>query len=199
MEGYKGVKFNSICVENITPKDEKVNELMKWCKKFDELGLAPPYEGGSYGNLSFRTKNGFIITCSNTAHGSASENDFAEVVDCKLEQGEMNVYYKGRGSPSSEAFLHFEIYKIRSDINAIFHGHDVIVLGKYDKMKIECTEEEKPYGTIELMEQVKNLLVKYQNSNYFMWKNYGICSLGKTMEEAGQKAVEIHEKAKVVE
>jgi len=191
MEGYEGVKFNSICVEDNTPKDEKIIELIKWCKKFDELGLTP----SSSGNLSFRTDKGFIISCSGTNLGFIKFDEFAEVIDCKIEDGKGKVFYKGLLDPSSEAFIHYEIYKMRPDINAIFHGHDNIVLEKKYGMEIISTEEEKPYGTLELLEQVKNLLTNSNDCNYFIWKNHGICSLGNNMEEAGSIAIEKHNEA----
>ena len=52
---YEGIKFDVVLENKTLPNHENIEELKKWCKEFHEKGLTPPYEGGSYGNLSFRT------------------------------------------------------------------------------------------------------------------------------------------------
>ena len=70
---YKGIKFKTKTIKEDLPNDPEINRLKYWCNIFHKKNLAPPYKGGSYGNLSFRLKNnkGFIITaCQNGLNDS---------------------------------------------------------------------------------------------------------------------------------
>lgn len=80
---------------------------------------------------------------------------------------------------------------MRPDVNAIFHGHDTNMLKNAEKFGVPVTEKEEPYSTLELVEQAKKLCVH----KYFILKNHGIISLGKTMHEAGERAVVMHKRA----
>lgn len=186
-EKYSGVKFETIFLERRAPSDHCIKELIFWCKKFSELGIAPRHETGSYGNLSARTKNGFIITGSGTDLGKISEKDFAEAVS--VSGGEVKAI--GLVSPSSESLLHHAIYCARPDVNAVFHGHDIEVMENAEKLGIPVTEKEAAYGTPELAEEAKKMCKK----DYFILKNHGILSLGKTMNDAGERALKMHEHA----
>ncbi|VVB59748.1 L-fuculose phosphate aldolase [uncultured archaeon] len=186
-EGYVGVKFETVFVERRAPKHKCIKELIFWCRKFSEMGIAPKHAAGSYGNMSCRTPKGFIITGASTNHENMKETDFAEVLSVSGKQ----VRAIGLCAPSSESVMHHMIYSTRPDINAIFHSHDDIVLKNAKKLGIPVTEKEEPYGTPELMEQAKKLCMH----DYFILKNHGIISLGKTMKEAGKRAVEMHKKA----
>lgn len=182
-EKYSGTKFETIFKEKIILYNEKINELAGWCKKFSELGLAPFVEGNYAGNLSFRTDNGFIITAAGCNLGNTDKEDFVEVIEVK----ESEVIVRGIKNPSSETRMHNEIYKNRPEINAIFHGHDEAVLKNSKDLPI--TEKEQPYGSLELVQEVINVL---NDNNYVIIRNHGIISLGKTMEEAGTLAIEKH-------
>ncbi len=85
--------------------------------------------------------------------------------------------------PSSESMLHHEIYKMRPDVNAIFHGHSGLLLKRGN---LPTTKEEKAYGSIELVKEVSKILNK---GNLLLMKNHGFLSLGKSMEEAGKLAL----------
>ncbi len=185
-EGFVGVKFQTIFVEKCVPKDNCINGLIFWCKQFSEIGICPKHEKGSFGNLSARTEKGFITTGSGTDHENMKETDFAEVVSVSVLEKKVSAI--GLCAPSSESIMHHAIYSMRPDVNAIFHGHDTEVLKNAEKLGIPVTEKEEPYGTVELMEQAKKLCMH----DYFILKNHGIISLGKTMKEAGERAVEMH-------
>ena len=183
-EKYAGVKFETVFVERCAPTSEYIDELIVWCKKFSELGIAPLHETGSHGNLSVRTEKGFIITGAGTNLGKMSEKEFVEVVSVSGNK----VDVRGLVDPSSESTLHQAIYSARPDVNAIFHGHDVKVMENAEKLGISVTEKEELYGTPELMEQAKKLC----KNNYFILKNHGMVALGATMKEAGALAEKIH-------
>ena len=191
-EGFVGVKFETVFVERRAPKNQCMTALISWCKKFSEIGICPKHGNASFGNLSARTKNGFITTGSATDHENMNEKDFAEVVSVSIAEKKVSAI--GLFAPSSESIMHYAIYSMRPDINAVFHGHDAEVLKNAEKLGIPVTEKEEPYGTLELMEQAKKLC----NNDYFILKNHGIISLGKTMKEAGERAIKMHKKAESI-
>jgi len=188
-EGYQGVKYKFNLVNNKLLVDKRIDELIKWCKIFDEKKLAPPYDGGSYGNLSFREKENqipFIITGTQVGLKSTLDYDkFVKVIDCDLEKRE--VFAEGTRKPSSESMLHYAIYKLRPDVNAIFHGHSKELLQGTYFLNIKETENEEDYGTIELVNSVLKILKP--EMNFIGVKNHGFFSFGKDMSSVGNAAL----------
>lgn len=184
-EQYRGIKFKTILTNPEPPADYRINELRYWCRIFDEKNLAPPYPGGSYGNLSFRIRQGenqFIITGTSVELKGGLKNDcFVKVTNCSIENA--TVYAEGKRLPSSESMMHFSVYRQRPEINAIFHGHCNEMLKNARAVNIPETENEDAYGTTELIISVLELT---KNNNFIAVKNHGFISLGKTMEEAGR-------------
>lgn len=195
-EEYVGVKFETIMINTKAPIDKRIKDLSKWCLLFDEKNLAPPYEGGSYGNLSFRIKQygfPFIITASNSGlKDSKINNRFVTVNSIDFEKGIVKA--TGQRKPSSESMVHGIIYKLRPEINAVFHGHCKEISENAKRLRIVTTKEEKPYGTLELVKQVLNVLKEDPNISFFEMKNHGFLALGKTIKEAGEITLNWHKK-----
>jgi ribulose-5-phosphate 4-epimerase/fuculose-1-phosphate aldolase len=193
---YQGIKFKIERDNKEIIRDTRLSNLEYWCKIFHKLGLAPEYDGGSYGNLSFRTKennNEFIITGSCIGlKDNLTEDCFVKVVSCDLEN--KIIHTQGNRNPSSESMLHYSIYNARKDINAIFHGHCKIITEKISQLDISETKNEVPYGTIELVNEVLAIL---PNNFFLQMKNHGFLSLGKTLTEAGNLALEKYNFAKL--
>jgi len=185
-EPYNGVKFNYKNIGKTISEHPLLYELKYWCAVFNHKNLAPPYPGGSSGNLSFRLnskENNFIITASRTALNDSMVNtDFSEVINYYKNQN--LITGKGEKEPSSESIMHFLIYKNRNDINAIFHGHSPEILKHAEQLNIPTTEKELPYGTVEFAKNALNLL---HNSDFIILKNHGFVSLGNTMQDAGEQ------------
>ena len=185
---YKGVKFKTVRLDKKIPVGSKVKELKYWCAKFHEYNLAPAYQGGSYGNLSFRIKKNsdeFIITGSKIGlKDSLANKSFARVSAVDLDKG--IVYSHGAKKPSSESMLHFAIYNKRKDVNAIFHGHCKEILCSASRLKIAETSKKEPYGTLKL---VKSVLKPLGKKNFIVMKGHGFISMGKAMSQAGRRAV----------
>ncbi len=166
---YEGVKFKTKMIGKKPPNDPRLKELKYWCKVFHDKSLAPPYKGGSYGNLSFRLKKGqdkFIITASSSDLNKSNTNDkFVTIqkVDLKAEK----VYAIGLRKPSSETMIHAAIYHARPEVNAIFHGHCDKISKNAKKLGIPITSKEEPYGTIQLVNRVLEIL----DNNYFLKMN----------------------------
>jgi len=189
-EQYSGIKFKYIEKRRLIHSHNKLSELKDWCSIFFEKNYAPPYPGGSSGNLSFRSKPGsdiFIITCSHTALSkNIADSEFSEVIECKPEEN--IIIANGFKPPSSESFMHYMIYKNLPKINAIFHGHSSEIMKKAKQLNLPETVKELPYGTIELAKNAVNILKK---SKFAVLKNHGFISTGKSMEEAGQLLVDL--------
>ncbi|MEI6851401.1 MAG: class II aldolase/adducin family protein [Bacteroidota bacterium] len=184
-EGYVGVKFTTVYKDKIAPLHPHLDELKNWCRLFHDKGLAPPYPGGSYGNLSFRTeRDSFIITGTCIGLKDTLGNDcFVEIHDCNADTKEILV--TGNRPPSSETFMHYIIYHNRPDVQAIFHGHNQQITENAALLTIPETAKEVPYGTVELAESVLAIL---GNNNFFVIKAHGFVSLGGNMDEAGKLA-----------
>ena len=183
-ETYCGIKFRTIFNKKAIPNDPNIPELVGWCRQFNASGFTPKYDGGSCGNLSFRSDNGFIVSCSQADFSVVDENDFVELLQVDLIKKEVLV--NGKKEPSAESFMHNEIYKRRKDINAIFHGHSNEFLTFGQKLNLPMTKKEYPGGSIELMKEVAKIL---DNNNFILLKNHGFLSLGDSMGTAGNLAV----------
>lgn len=183
-EEYCGVKFRSIFNNKTTISHKKIEELLNWCKEFNRCGFTPEAGAGSAGNLSFRTIDGFIISCSQADFSNIEPEDFTEVLRVDISKRELLV--NGRKEPSSESFMHNEIYQRRKDINTIFHGHSEEFLKYGDKLNLPITEKEQPGGSIELMREVTKVL---GDNNFILIRNHGFLSLGDSMARAGNLAI----------
>ncbi len=186
---YVGTKFSA---ELIGGKRELENalSLIKWCREFYKMGIASP--GGTIaGNISVRTKQGFLITPSGHDFSKITENELVEVVEVIEEKRVVRAI--GKANPSSEAFLHAGIYEAREEVNAVLHGHNRAVTKNPEKFGIAETEKERPYGTIELRDEALKALGK---NKLLQLKGHGFIAMGASMEEAGKLAKNLFEETR---
>jgi len=179
------IRFNTSFVSDEIPSDARIEELKEWSEKFQKNELTPEFEGNYTGNLSFRSKEGFVITASGLKSKENLSNDCFVYVKSYDEQSN-TVYIEGRRQPSSEAVMHSLIYKTRKESNAVFHGHNEAIIINAEKLGFPVTEREYEPGTIELAKEVLKVL---GNKNLIVLKNHGFVSLGNTMKEAGELAL----------
>ena len=186
------VKFKVEFVSRDVPDDDRISRLSDWCVRFNQRGLTPKSQetGCSLGNLSFRLDAGspaFVITASMLkSKEKPVPGGFVKVVESDSEQ--KIVFAEGTRDPSSESMMHYEIYKRREDVGAIFHGHDGEITAHASLLGLPETEKEEPPGTLELLGEVMKVL---HNENFLVMKNHGFLSLGKTLDEAGDLALRI--------
>ena len=114
------IRFNITFVSDQVPSDPRIYELKEWCERFQKACLTPEFEGNYTGNLSFRSKEGFVITASGLKNKQNLSNDCFVYVK-NYDQQSKAVYVEGRKQPSSESVMHYLIYKTCRDVNAVFH------------------------------------------------------------------------------
>lgn len=206
IESGKRVKFVTKFIRKEVLRDEKLKEMICWCKELHEKGFMLPdsIDGKSSGNLSCRVEDGFIITASglvskdNLANESFVKIPFREnhnLIDLveNLCYGrnkfsipkKSEVHCIGVREPSSETILHLACYTLRKNTGAIAHGHSEEVLKLSSKKKIVETEREDEFGSIELVESVLKVLKNNKKIDFFVLKNHGFISIGKNLEEVG--------------
>ena len=184
------VTFSAVFLAKIPPADSKISQLAEWGNNFHALGLVQGMEG----NLSFRTRLGFMITGTGVALNTLSAETVSEVTGVVYGLNRTSVYIKGQVVPSRETILHSQIYEERSDINAIFHVHDSLVMNKAEKLGVLVTTAEKEAGSQDLAQEAINLLKFNKDTRYFVLKNHGVIALGASMDEAGKLIEEMRRK-----
>ncbi len=181
-EVYTGTKFRTVFARRAVSGDERLGELLKWCRRWAALGLV----GDTVGNLSFRTPNGFIINRTAGDLGGITRQEFVEVLEADRAARQLTV--AGLYEPSSESLMHAGIYAARPEVDAVFHGHSEKLLAEAERLGLPVTEREQPYGTPEL---VAEILCVLDGHKLVILRQHGFVSLGGTMEEAGRNAEEM--------
>jgi len=179
------IRFNTVFVSYRIPSGSKLGELKKWSKIFQENGLTPEVQGNFTGNLSFRSKDGFVITAS----GLKDKEDLENIcfVYVKTYDEQYNTFFvEGQTKPSSESIMHHLIYKACGNVNAVFHGHNDTIITHAEELRLPVTEKEYESGTLELAKEVLKVLGDHK---LIVLRNHGFVSLGNTMNEAGELAL----------
>ena len=167
---------------------KEVKKIIEYGKLCGEKNYTPGYSG----NISARYKDGMLITTSGSSNGYLSENEivYTDFAGKSLEDGK---------KPSSEKFLHIEIYKKRPDINYIIHVHAPYLssfasAGK-DLMAPIMAENVFYFGGIPLadyalpstMELVENTVKFFDKFDAVLMANHGFVVASKTIEDAYMK------------
>lgn len=166
----------------------KIEKIIEYGKRCGEKNYTPGYSG----NISARHENGMLITTSGSSNGYLTEKDivFTDFEGKSLEEGK---------KPSSEKFLHIEIYKKRPEINYIIHVHAPYLssfasAGK-DLMAPIMAENVFYFGGIPLadyalpstMQLVENTVKYFDKYDAVLMANHGFVVASKTIEDAYMK------------
>ena len=178
----KGV--NKKCNRSIS-RGKLEREIIAYGKLCGVKNFTPGYSG----NISARYKDGLLITASGSSNGYLRKN---EIVYTDFEGNSLE---KGK-KPSSEKFLHVEIYKQRPDINYIIHVHAPYLssfasAGK-DLMAPIMAENVFYFGGIPLAEYalpstrelVDNTIKFFDKYDAVLMANHGFIVGAKTIEDA---------------
>lgn len=169
--------------------NNKRNKLVKEIIKYGELCGIKNFSPGYSGNISARYKNGLLITASGSSNGYLKPNQivYANFEGLSLEKNK---------KPSSEKFLHVEIYKQRSDINYIIHVHPPFLSSFASAgrslMEPIMAENVFYFGGIPLadyalpssMELVENTVKYFKEYDAVLMANHGFIVGAKTIEDA---------------
>ena len=197
MEGT-ALRFSVERVHAGPPHHEGIPELKKWCTLFHTLGLASVYQDRSLGNLSFRLRekgNAFVITASGLALKENLSDDAFVLVYGVSEDGTPTIRTGGSRPPSSESLLHFHVYEKRPEIQAVFHGHSREILKAAEPLKLPVTSTAEPFGSMALVRSVLEILGDHR---FVVLRRHGFLSLGRTMDEAGERAAEILKRSREI-
>ena len=161
------------------------NEIIDYGKLCGVKNFTPGYSG----NISARYKKGMLITTS------GSSNGYLERENIVYTDFDGNSLEKGK-KPSSEKFLHIEIYKKRPEFNYIIHVHapylsSFAAAGK-DLMEPVLAENVFYFGGIPLaayalpstMKLVENIAAYFDNYDAVLMENHGFIVGAKTIEDA---------------
>ena len=186
------IRFNTVFASDTVSSDAKLGELKNWCKQFQRNALTPVVEGNYTGNLSFRSKQGFVITASALKNKENLADDcFVYVKNYNKKSNTFVV--EGTKKPSSESIMHQLIYSANQEINAVFHGHNNLIVANAEELNLPVTEKEYESGTVELAKEVLKVL---GDNKLIVLRNHGFVSVGKNMQEAGMLALATLENAK---
>lgn len=165
-----------------------IKEIIKYGKLCGNKNYTPGYSG----NISARFKDGMLITISGSSNGYLNDKDivYADFNGNSLEKGK---------KPSSEKFLHIEIYKKRPDVNYIIHVH-APYLSSFASCGLALTEPIMAenvfyFGEIPLakyalpssMELVENTIDYFDNHDAVLMENHGFIVASKTIQDAYMK------------
>ncbi|PPR43108.1 MAG: L-fuculose phosphate aldolase [Alphaproteobacteria bacterium MarineAlpha6_Bin2] len=162
----------------------KTNELIKASKYLNDKNI----NRGSSGNLSFRSKNGFIITPSSLPNDKLTEKNCVQM--------NLDGTYQNKFKPSTEWKIHRDIYVKRKDIYAIIHTHPIsstaiacmnINIPAFHYMiavaggdNIRCAK----YATFGTEQLSKNVLKALENRNTCLMANHGLIVIEKDLKIA---------------
>ncbi len=182
MTESNSTSFNTVFLSRSSLQDRGIIRLAEWGEKFTGLQTVK----GTEGNLSYRTKLGFIITGTNIPLNDINPETVVEVTGAVYGLHKNTVYVKGMVYPSREVLLHAKIYDLRDEVTAIFHVHDEKILQQAETSSIPVTGAEQPAGSMELVNEAATLIEKNPGVRYFILRNHGVVALDTTMDAAGR-------------
>ncbi len=172
---------------------KKIQTLRKEIIEAGRRAYKKGYVAANDGNISARiTKDKILITPSGVSKGFMKPADLI-IIDVKGKK------IKGTKNPSSESYMHLQIYKDRPDVNSVCHFHPpfatafavagipldkmiltevVIALGTIPLVEYGTT------GTTELYEKISSYIKNY---DAFLLANHGALSVGNSVFNAYYK------------
>ena len=156
-------------------------------RQLELLGQDPGrYLGYAYGNISTRTEDGFVISCTQTSGKTAlQQEDFALVTG--FDTPSNRLVSEGPCPPSSEAMTHGAVYQALPRTGAVFHVHSPIIWRQARALALPETDPSIEYGTPEMAEAVSALLEENTPDRIFSMGGHedGIIACAGNTEKAG--------------
>jgi L-fuculose-phosphate aldolase len=166
------------------------------CREMNRLGI----NQGRSGNVSVRVPEGFLITGSGIAYDAMEPR---HVVEMDLDGG-----YRGEVLPSSEWRMHLDLMRTRADAQAVVHTHSTYatalaclrlgipafhyMVAVAEGPDIRCAE----YATFGTEALSRAMLAAIEGRSAALLANHGVIVLGRSLEDALGRAVEVETLAK---
>ena len=184
--------------------DQETKKLKESLIEFGKLINQNNLVVGPGGNLSIRVGDVCYITPSGLSFTEIKSDDLVGI------DIESNTIISGTKRPSSETLMHISIYKVRKEINAIFHIHPpytIAVVGADIEIKPLF-----PDFALYLGEKVKNIeyvtpctaelatimAKEISNVDAIAMKKHGLTVIAKNMKEAWVKTLLVEESDKMI-
>ena len=160
------IKFHLAHADIAALPREETEALRGWFPIFRQIGLLGQepgrYEGCAWGNLSLRSKAGFVITCTqSSAQQQLGPEHFALVTGFDAKTNSLQS--KGPCRPSSEAMSHGVVYQTLPQVAAVFHVHSQDIWRQAETLGLAVTDPAVEYGTPEMAGCIETLL---QNQDF---------------------------------
>lgn len=168
-EKYTGIKFTCKISGKITVPPSHIQEYLKIDSSLRKF-LSP---NKNEGNMSMRTKQGFIIKGAGEKMTELNERSLSHII--KVDESSFTLTAEGK-TPSSESFLHHLIYKSQPKINLILHFHDDSLQDSIQKCRPPGLSPlpqipPLPYGSMELAMEAakpKESIIMLQNHGFII-------------------------------
>lgn len=160
-------------------------ELVNYGRKIARAGLV----AGAGGNISARDGNIIWMKPSGFAMDEMAPDDLCGL---DIKTGKQ---VKGRNKPTSEFNMHLGIYRVRPEINAVFHTHSPWASGLISsgmKMKPMFAEfvsylgrvTTVPYITPTTVDLADAMAKAARNHDTIFMVNHGVLAVGRVMKQA---------------
>lgn len=165
-------------------------ELLFWRDKMHQLQLIGEYEDVKigYGNISFKTDHGFLISGTQTGNiYPIKESDFSLVTAYDVELNK--ICCEGNVKASAESLTHAAIYSADSSIKAVIHIHNQVL---WDNLidEVPTSNRDVAYGTASMAEEIKRLFreTKVSEDKIIVMGGHqeGLITFGENLEIAGK-------------
>lgn len=164
--------------ENVSINEQSLNEMKQVGAELFKEGLLPTVEGGTYGNLSTLTNNGYLMTGRNVHKGDLNKEIVCHIEEC-LEVNKESVYahvnYHGKVKPSIDSAIHGAIYRKVPEAKAILHVHTDDYFNK------PLSSYNYPCGTMEERDSIVNLISKEEP--IIQMKKHGLIILDESLTD----------------
>jgi len=161
-------------------------EMIEKCRALERMG----YFIGTWGNISVRVLEGFIVTPSRVSYSAIETSDFVTV---SLD----GTVLAGHRLPSSETAIHGAVLKKKADTGAIIHSHSpyatavscmhqtirvfVEDLAQIIGGEVRCTRYVPAGQHKRIAEEVGNTIGE---ENAVLLANHGVICCGRDLDEA---------------
>jgi hypothetical protein len=129
------------------------------------LGQDPTrYGGDGFGNISVRLSDKqFLISGSQTGHLSELSPADVALVE-RIDHRANQLWARGLCKPSSESMTHGIVYQVLPAAEAVVHVHSPDIWQAAGRLRLPATAADIPYGTPEMAEAVRVLLLQISAS-----------------------------------